>query len=91
MQIYFRSQNHHTILRPKKSWCDCERKGKSSIQNFSGRKPLSIIDAIKLNGNNATYYSNTVATYLEPESFLQAEDDCAKAISLDKKVTCYWI
>ncbi|KAH7549407.1 hypothetical protein JRO89_XS13G0026600 [Xanthoceras sorbifolium] len=42
-------------------------------------------EAIKLNGNNATYYSNRAAAHLEQGSFLQAEADCTKAINLDKK------
>ncbi|KAG8388037.1 hypothetical protein BUALT_Bualt02G0083500 [Buddleja alternifolia] len=42
-------------------------------------------DAIKLNSNNATYYSNRAAAYLELGSFLQAEADCTQAIDLDKK------
>ncbi|XP_044477343.1 outer envelope protein 64, chloroplastic [Mangifera indica] len=42
-------------------------------------------EAIKLSGNNATYYSNRAAAYLELGSFLQAEADCTKAINLDKK------
>lgn len=42
-------------------------------------------DAIKLNSNSATYYSNRAAAYLELGSFIQAEADCSKAIDLDKK------
>nr|GMC71756.1 outer envelope protein 64, chloroplastic [Ipomoea batatas]GMC73741.1 outer envelope protein 64, chloroplastic [Ipomoea batatas]GMC75182.1 outer envelope protein 64, chloroplastic [Ipomoea batatas]GMD78560.1 outer envelope protein 64, chloroplastic [Ipomoea batatas] len=42
-------------------------------------------EAIKLNGNCATYFSNRAAAYLELGSFIQAEADCTKAIELDKK------
>lgn len=42
-------------------------------------------EAIKLNGNNATYYSNRAAAYLESGSYIKAEADCTKAIDLDKK------
>lgn len=42
-------------------------------------------EAIKLNGNNGTYFSNRAAAYLELGSFVQAEIDCTKAIELDKK------
>ncbi|KAM7479639.1 hypothetical protein LguiA_027852 [Lonicera macranthoides] len=42
-------------------------------------------EAIKLHGTAATYYSNRAAAYLEMGSFIQAEADCTKAISLDKK------
>ncbi|KAJ9552815.1 hypothetical protein OSB04_016860 [Centaurea solstitialis] len=42
-------------------------------------------DAIKLNSNNAAYFNNRAAAYLELGSFIQAEADCSKAIELDKK------
>lgn len=42
-------------------------------------------EAIKLNDQNATYYSNRAAALLELGCFQQAEDDCTKAIFLDKK------
>ncbi|XP_020215640.1 uncharacterized protein LOC109799479 [Cajanus cajan] len=42
-------------------------------------------EAIKLCGDNATYYSNRAQAYLELGSFLQAETDCTKAIGLDKQ------
>lgn len=42
-------------------------------------------EAIKLNGNNGTYFSNRAAAHLELGSFVQAEIDCTKAIELDKK------
>ncbi|KAK6921289.1 Tetratricopeptide repeat [Dillenia turbinata] len=42
-------------------------------------------EAIKLSGNNATYYSNRAAAHLELARYTQAEDDCTKAINLDKK------
>ncbi|KAI4299098.1 hypothetical protein L6164_032589 [Bauhinia variegata] len=42
-------------------------------------------EAIKLNGTNATYYCNRAAAYLELGCFLEAEEDCNKAILYDKK------
>ncbi|KAB1206893.1 Outer envelope protein 64, mitochondrial [Morella rubra] len=42
-------------------------------------------EAIKLNATNATYYCNRAAAYLELGCFQQAEDDCSKALSHDKK------
>ncbi|XP_060205439.1 outer envelope protein 64, chloroplastic [Lycium barbarum] len=42
-------------------------------------------EAIKLNGNSATYFSNRAAAQLEMGNFLQAEADSSKAIDLDKK------
>ncbi|XP_065849955.1 outer envelope protein 64, chloroplastic [Euphorbia lathyris] len=63
-----------------------KEKGNQAFKNSQWQKAISqYTEAIKLNGNNATYYSNRAAAYLEFGSFLQAEADCAKAISLDKK------
>jgi len=42
-------------------------------------------EAIKLNDKNATYYGNRAAACLELGRFQQAEEDCSKAISIDKK------
>ncbi|XP_076899678.1 translocon at the outer membrane of chloroplasts 64-like [Bidens hawaiensis] len=42
-------------------------------------------EAIKLNSNTATYFNNRAAAYLELRSFKLAEEDCTKAINLDKK------
>ncbi|PON55921.1 Amidase [Parasponia andersonii] len=42
-------------------------------------------EAIKLNGTNATYYCNRAAAYLELGCFQQAEEDCSRAMELDKK------
>ncbi|BBN12172.1 protein MpAMI1 [Marchantia polymorpha subsp. ruderalis] len=42
-------------------------------------------EAIRLDGQSATYYSNRAAAYLQMCNFPQAEADCTKAISLDKK------
>nr|GEZ00956.1 outer envelope protein 64, mitochondrial [Tanacetum cinerariifolium] len=40
---------------------------------------------IKLDKSNATFYCNRAAAYLELGCFQQAEEDCNKALSLDKK------
>lgn len=42
-------------------------------------------DAIRLNGNNATYYNNRAMAYLQLCSFSEAESDCTKALNLDKR------
>lgn len=42
-------------------------------------------EAIRLDRQNATYYSNRAAAYLAISSFQQAEADCSMAIDLDKK------
>ncbi|KAH9763448.1 Outer envelope protein 64 [Citrus sinensis] len=64
-----------------------KEKGNQAYKDKQWLKAISFYtEAIKLNGNNATYYSNRAAAYLESGSFLQAEADCTKAINLDKKV-----
>ncbi|ESR64856.1 hypothetical protein CICLE_v10007714mg [Citrus x clementina] len=63
-----------------------KEKGNQAYKDKQWLKAISFYtEAIKLNGNNATYYSNRAAAYLESGSFLQAEADCTKAINLDKK------
>ncbi|PSR84683.1 Outer envelope protein [Actinidia chinensis var. chinensis] len=63
-----------------------KEKGNQAFKDKHYQKAISFYtEAIKLSGNNATYYSNRAAAYLELGSFLQAEADCTKAISLDKK------
>ncbi|EEC74029.1 hypothetical protein OsI_08982 [Oryza sativa Indica Group] len=63
-----------------------KEKGNSA---FKGRKWSKAVefysDAIKLNGTNATYYSNRAAAYLELSRYKQAEADCEQALLLDKK------
>ncbi|KAJ4713537.1 outer envelope protein 64, chloroplastic-like [Melia azedarach] len=63
-----------------------KEKGNQAYKDKQLQKAIGFYtEAIKLNGNNATYYSNRAAAYLELGSFLQAEADCTKAINLDKK------
>ncbi|KAF5730307.1 putative amidase [Tripterygium wilfordii] len=63
-----------------------KEKGNQAFKDKQWQKAISCYtEAIKLSGNNATYYSNRAAAYLELGSFLQAEADCTKAINLDKK------
>ncbi|CAL5374176.1 unnamed protein product [Camellia sinensis] len=63
-----------------------KEKGNQAFKDKQYQKAISsYTEAIKLSGNNATYYSNRAAAHLEIGSFLQAEADCTKAISLDKK------
>ncbi|PSR96523.1 Translocon at the outer membrane of chloroplasts like [Actinidia chinensis var. chinensis] len=63
-----------------------KEKGNQAFKDKQYQKAISFYtEAIKLSGNNATYYSNRAAGYLELGSFLQAEADCTKAINLDKK------
>ncbi|KAG2331468.1 hypothetical protein Bca52824_002648 [Brassica carinata] len=59
---------------------------KRSIQEKQWQKAIGLYsEAIKLNDNNGSYYSNRAAAYLELGSFRQAEADYTKALTLDKK------
>ncbi|KAI9174424.1 hypothetical protein LWI28_017035 [Acer negundo] len=63
-----------------------KEKGNQAFKDKQWQKAIGFYtEAIKLIGNNATYYSNRAAAHLEQGSFLQAEADCTKAISHDKK------
>ncbi|KAL5697343.1 amidase [Ranunculus cassubicifolius] len=63
-----------------------KEKGNAAFKEKKWAKAVGFYgDAIKHNSENATYYSNRAAAYLELGSFVQAEADCSKAISLDKK------
>lgn len=63
-----------------------KEKGNQAFKEKQWQRAIGFYtEAIKLNSNNATYYSNRAAAYLELASFLQAEADCTKAIDLDKK------
>ncbi|OMP11738.1 Amidase [Corchorus capsularis] len=63
-----------------------KEKGNQAYKEKQWQKAVGFYtEAIRLSGNNATYYSNRAAAYLELRSFLQAEADCTKAINLDKK------
>ncbi|KAF2309121.1 hypothetical protein GH714_000665 [Hevea brasiliensis] len=63
-----------------------KEKGNQAFKDKQWQKAIGYYtEAIKLNGKNATYYSNRAAAYLELGSFVQAEGDCTEAISLDKK------
>ncbi|WOK93412.1 hypothetical protein Cni_G02109 [Canna indica] len=63
-----------------------KEKGNAAYKDKQWQKAASLYtEAIKLNGKNATYYSNRAAAYLEMGSYHQAEADCSSAINLDKK------
>lgn len=63
-----------------------KEKGNAAYKDKQWQKAINFYsEAIKLNGNNATYYSNRAAAYLELGSFAQAEEDCSAAVGLDKK------
>ncbi|EEF31906.1 translocon at the outer membrane of chloroplasts 64 [Ricinus communis] len=76
----------HTSDNQERSAEMAKEKGNQAYKEKQWQKAISYYtEAIKLNGKNATYYSNRAAAYLELGSFLQAEADCTKAINLDKK------
>ncbi|XP_076919763.1 translocon at the outer membrane of chloroplasts 64-like [Bidens hawaiensis] len=63
-----------------------KEKGNAAFKVKNWPKAIAFYtDAIKLNSNTATYFNNRAAAYLELHSFHQAEEDCTKAINLDKK------
>ncbi|WCJ42077.1 Glutamyl-tRNA(Gln) amidotransferase subunit A [Euphorbia peplus] len=84
--LFSKPKSSHSTETPEAAAEIAKEKGNQAFKISQWQKAIiHYTDAIKLNGNNATYYSNRAAAYLELGSFLQAEDDCAKAISLDKK------
>lgn len=63
-----------------------KEKGNAAFKGKQWNKAVNYYsEAIKSNGMNATYYSNRAAAYLELGCFQQAEEDCSKALELDKK------
>ncbi|GER32951.1 glutamyl-tRNA(Gln) amidotransferase subunit A [Striga asiatica] len=63
-----------------------KEKGNQAFKGKQWQRAIGFYtEAIKLNSNNATYYSNRAAAYLEIGSFIQAEADCTQAVDLDKK------
>lgn len=63
-----------------------KEKGNAAFKGGQLNKAVNYYtEAIKLNGTNATFYSNRAAAYLELGCFRQAEEDCTKAILQDKK------
>ncbi|XP_074271600.1 translocon at the outer membrane of chloroplasts 64 isoform X1 [Silene latifolia] len=80
------SNSTSNVISKETSADIAKEKGNQAFKEKQWPKAISFYtEAIKLNGNNATYYSNRAAVYLELNSFVQAEDDCTKAINLDKK------
>ncbi|KDP23937.1 hypothetical protein JCGZ_27097 [Jatropha curcas] len=80
------SKSPHKTDSQERSAEMAKEKGNQAFKDKQWQKAISYYtDAIKLNGKNATYYSNRAAAHLELASFLQAEADCTKAIDLDKK------
>ncbi|GMJ10838.1 translocon at the outer membrane of chloroplasts 64-III [Hibiscus trionum] len=80
------SKLSHNDVKQEHSAEAVKEKGNQAYKDKQWQKAIGFYtEAIKLSDNNATYYSNRAAAYLELGSFLQAEADCTKAINLDKK------
>ncbi|KAI4342282.1 hypothetical protein MLD38_026924 [Melastoma candidum] len=63
-----------------------KEKGNAAYKGRQWNKAVTYYtEAINLNGTNTTYYCNRAAAYLELGCFQQAEEDCNKAISLDRR------
>ncbi|XP_073260619.1 outer envelope protein 64, mitochondrial isoform X2 [Populus alba] len=63
-----------------------KEKGNAAYKGKQWNKAVNYYsEAIKLNGKKATYYSNRAEAYLQLGCFQKAEEDCNRAISLDKK------
>ncbi|CAN0874961.1 Outer envelope protein 64, mitochondrial [Linum grandiflorum] len=63
-----------------------KEKGNAAYKGGQWNKAVNYYsEAIKLNDTSATYFSNRAAAYLELGCFQQAEQDCTRAITLDKK------
>ncbi|OVA01707.1 Amidase [Macleaya cordata] len=84
--IAAKSSSSSSAMSQEESAEIAKEKGNSAFKEKQWQKAIGFYtEAIKLNGKNATYYSNRAAAYLELGSFVQAEADCTTAISLDKK------
>lgn len=65
------------LLKEKGNAAFKEKQWDKAVTHYTG--------AIELNGTNATYYCNRAAACLKLGCFQLAEEDCSKAILLDKK------
>ncbi|XP_050260707.1 outer envelope protein 64, mitochondrial [Quercus robur] len=63
-----------------------KEKGNAAFKGMQWNKAVKYYtEAINLNSTIATYFCNRAAAYLELGCFQQAEEDCSKAILLDRK------
>ncbi|KAG5030313.1 hypothetical protein JHK87_013827 [Glycine soja] len=84
--IASKSKSSGNVVSKEQSAEIAKEKGNQAYKDKQWQKAIGFYtEAIKLCGDNATYYSNRAQAYLELESYLQAVEDCTKAISLDKK------
>ncbi|CAA0825508.1 Outer envelope protein 64- chloroplastic [Striga hermonthica] len=79
-------EKYYAIRSELRSAINALLKGNQAFKDKQWQRAIGFYtEAIKLNSNNATYYSNRAAAYLEMGSFIQAEADCTQAVDLDKK------
>ncbi|XP_047149382.1 translocon at the outer membrane of chloroplasts 64 isoform X2 [Vigna umbellata] len=84
--IASKSKPSENVVSKEQSAEFAKEKGNQAYKDRQWQKAIGFYtEAIKLCSDNATYYSNRAQAYLEHGSYLQAEADCTKAISLDKK------
>ncbi|WVZ22546.1 hypothetical protein V8G54_001090 [Vigna mungo] len=84
--IASKSKPSENVVSKEQSAEFAKEKGNQAYKDRQWQKAIGFYtEAIKLCSDNATYYSNRAQAYLELGSYLQAEADCTKAISLDKK------
>nr|GMC69147.1 outer envelope protein 64, chloroplastic [Ipomoea batatas] len=85
-EIAAQSKSSNNAISKEASAEMAKEKGNQAFKEKQWQRAIGFYtEAIKLNGNCATYFSNRAAAYLELGSFIQAEADCTKAIELDKK------
>ncbi|GAB4845309.1 Translocon at the outer membrane of chloroplasts 64 [Ancistrocladus abbreviatus] len=81
-----KTKSSSNVVSQERSAEIAKEKGNQAFKQRQWQTAINFYtEAIKLNPDSATYYSNRAAAYLELGSFLQAEADCTKAIDLDKK------
>nr|GMD33925.1 outer envelope protein 64, chloroplastic [Ipomoea batatas] len=84
--ITAKSKSSGSAINTETSAEMAKEKGNQAYKEKQWQRAIGFYtEAIKLNGNNATYFSNRAAAYLELRGFIQAEADCTKAIDLDNK------
>ncbi|GMH01069.1 hypothetical protein Nepgr_002908 [Nepenthes gracilis] len=86
VDVAAKSKLSGNVITQERSAELAKEKGNQAYKDRQWKKAITFYtEAIKLNADNPTYYSNRAAAYLESGSFIEAEADCSKAINLDKK------
>ncbi|XP_057446926.1 translocon at the outer membrane of chloroplasts 64-like [Lotus japonicus] len=86
VEIAAETKLSRNVITQEQSAEIAKEKGNQAYKDKQWQKAIGFYtEAIKLSGNNATYYNNRAQAFLELGSYLQAEADCTNAISIDKK------